>query len=96
MNCPAEIEHALLEILRVGILQVRSSGWDGDAQRCVIESDHIHNLPHVLDQFSFEALRYYYDVERRVYVATGPAGAARSFERHWEVLAEFLHHEPVS
>jgi hypothetical protein len=95
MSCPSEIEHALLIILRLGILNARNSGWEGDAQRCALESDHIHNLPDLLSHFSPDSLRYYYEVERPLYAEKSPEGA-RLFEPYWETLEEFLSHQPAS
>jgi hypothetical protein len=95
MNCPPEIEDAVLTILKLGILHARSSGWEGDASRCALESDHVHNLPDLLSNFSLESLRYYYEVERPLYAERNPEGA-RLFEPHWETLEGFLNHQPAS
>lgn len=94
MNCPPDVENALLEILRIGLLQVRNSAWEGDPQRCAVEADHLHNLPQLLQQFSLETLRYYYEVERPAYIDQCP-DAVHLFEPHWETLAEFLNHQPA-
>jgi hypothetical protein len=95
MNFPPEVEHALLQILRFGILQARLAGWEGDAKLAAFEADHVHNLPQVLDQQSMEGLRYYYDVERPCYLERRSAGRSQ-FEPHWETLTEFLQHQPAS
>ncbi len=89
MNCPPEVEQSVLRILRMGILQGRVAGWEGDAERCAIECDHLHNLPGLLENFSIEALQYYFQVERSCYLEKCPHGA-QAFGVEWESLAEFL------
>ena len=96
MNCPPEIQIALLAILRDGILAARIAGWNDDSRRCAVEADHIHNLPALLADFSCELLQFYYDIERPAYIAECPAGETPMFEPHWETLAEFLNHQPAS
>lgn len=95
MNCPVEIEQSLLQILQRGILKCRLAGWEGNAQRCALECDHIHNLPILLSNYSLEALQYYYEVEREAYLVRSLNGAAE-FHEEWDVLAEFLEHQPAA
>jgi hypothetical protein len=59
MPKPAEISEILTEMLTTGLLRIRALGWSGEAERCAIESDHIHNVPDLLTHFSPERLGYY-------------------------------------
>jgi hypothetical protein len=89
MNCPIEIADVLREILKLGILRIRNTGWADDAARCAIEADHIHNLPDLLRCYSPDLLAFYWETERISYIhqrATDPTG----FEPIWERLAAFV------
>ena len=95
MNCPPEIEQALLHILQTGVLCGRSAGWQGDSKRCAVECDHIHNLSSLLEDFSIESLQHYYDVERVCYLDECPSGAT-IFGPEWDVLAGYLEHQTTT
>ena len=69
MNCPPELADVLTKLIEAGILRIRSAAWAGDSQRCVVEADHIHNLPGLLTNFSDGALRYYWEAERPAFLA---------------------------
>jgi hypothetical protein len=92
MNCPEEIAEIVLEIVRIGLLNLRASGWSGDGLLCAVESDHIHNLPILLERYSPEMLRYYWDVERTSYATQVPAARLAVWEPLWRRLRE--HVEP--
>ena len=68
MNCPPEIAPILCRILRIGILNARACGWQNDAKAAALEADHIHNLPHLLSDFSQRKLEYYWRIERLYYL----------------------------
>jgi hypothetical protein len=86
MNCSPEVSQLLLEILTTGLLCIRAMGWSGDAERCAIEADHIHNVPDLLAHFSPERLAYYWAVERTSYInQTAPAQLA-VWEPLWREL----------
>jgi hypothetical protein len=77
MNDSSGIADILLEILTTGLLRIRALGWSGDAKRCAIEADHIHNLPHLVTHCDPDRLVYYWEVERPSYVnQTEPAQLA--------------------
>jgi hypothetical protein len=64
MKCPETIAEVVLEIITIGLLRVRHHAAAGDSHRCLIEADHIHNLPNLLANYSPELLRFYWTVER--------------------------------
>jgi hypothetical protein len=95
MICPPEIARAIVEILRTGILRIRAEGWLGDAGRCAAEADHLHNLPSLLTDFSFDRLKYYWEVERTAFLQRGGRAGADGFELLWKEIERYLSHETV-
>ena len=86
MQCPPVIAQILLEIIQFGILQTRASGWNGDAKRCAIEADHIHNLPCVITSFSWQRLDYYWSAERVWFADNSSPADMTVFQPLWERL----------
>ena len=58
MSCPAEIGNILLNLMTLGILRIRAHCHDPN--RCLIEADHIHNLPLLIANYSCPSLLLYY------------------------------------
>jgi hypothetical protein len=94
MNCPPEIAEIIFEILRNGLLRIRLTGWRGDAHRCAVEADHLHNLPRLLTQFSADSLRYYWEVERPSFLNQTTNDFLPGFEELWNRLACFVEAGP--
>ena len=88
MNCPKQLFDILLEIIRIGVLRIRSAVWRGDSALCVIEADHIHNLP-LLKDFNGELLLHYWEVEKPCYLLL-PTDEIVHFLYCWNQLADFL------
>jgi hypothetical protein len=86
MICSPEVYQLLLEILTTGLLRIRALGWSGDAERCAIESDLIHNAPDILAHFSSERLAYYWDVERISYIKPTAPPQLAVWESLWREL----------
>jgi hypothetical protein len=91
MHCPTEIADTLLSILQTGVLRIRSLAWDGMAEQCGIESEHIHNLPDLIAFFSQEKLDYYWNVERPEYMKHVPRDRLEELEPLWQKLSERVH-----
>ena len=85
MDCPPECARLLSEILYWSLLSIRGHGNNGDAKTCAILADHAHNLPSLIEDFSPEQLRYYWDCERRGLIQNAPL-SAESFEGLWDEL----------
>src|SRR4051812_31610260 len=68
MNCPDEISKPILQIMSIGLLNIRAFGSAGNASRCSVEADHLHNLPRLLASYSPELLKFYLDVEQPIFV----------------------------
>jgi hypothetical protein len=90
MHCPAEIAAIVLEILQWGLLDIRNHGWGGDAARCAVEADHLHNLPALLTDFQPEALKYYWEVERPLFIEKSSAEEVTHFEELWDELSHHV------
>jgi hypothetical protein len=86
MTCPPEIAEVIAQILQAGLLRVRALGWSGNAARCAIEADHLHNLPVLLGNYSDELLRFYWQVERQSYLAQSGVDSVPEFEVLWKRL----------
>jgi hypothetical protein len=90
MTCSTEIAEILTEILTTGLLRIRAQGWSGNAERCAVEADHIHNVPDLLAHFSPDRLDYYWNVERYSYINQTPASELAVWEPLWRQLHEQL------
>ncbi|MFL5342807.1 MAG: hypothetical protein ACJ8F7_21955 [Gemmataceae bacterium] len=88
MNCPLDLADIILKLIESGTLRARAFSWQGDAAGCANESDHIHNLPSLLSVFCADRLRYYWEVERPVYLAKG--GGTGMFEATWAELGRWI------
>jgi hypothetical protein len=86
MNSPEEIREILLEILTTGLLRIRALAWAGDAKRCAIGADHIHNLLHLVASCDAGALAYYLEVERAAFVEQTGAEHISAWEPLWRRL----------
>ncbi len=84
MNCPTPIADLLLEILSRAILRIRACS--GDPNRCMVEADHIHNLPNMIRGYSPELLSFYWEVERASFVSQTPEDQLVGFEPLWREL----------
>ena len=90
MECPDEIAPLLLRITGIGLMNIRGRAWQGGAERCAIEADHVHNLPGLLADFTQSGLRYYMDVFRPEYLRqVDSTGGAGLFEPIWKSLDEY-------
>lgn len=87
-NINDELKSVLLDLLRVGLLRIRAYGSDGDAEKCAIEADHLHNLPGLARNPRVELLSYYWNVERAEFIKR--AGDLEQFEKYWKRLRELL------
>ena len=90
MNCPPDLTAILCEMLSHGILCARASAWSGDAERSALEADHIHNLPHLLKNFSADSLRYYWDIERAAFAARCSPQELQIWHDLWQRLHQHV------
>lgn len=91
MNCPRETEDIILEIIRTGLLRIRSASWEGAAAFAAAEADHLHNLPDLLREYSPAKLKYYWDVERPSYISRiSEHGGVVAFDTLWQSLAPIV------
>jgi len=93
MHCPAEIAEVILPILQYGLIRVRYFAWQGQAELCALEADHIHNLPDLLADYTSQKLYYYWNAERPDYVRQVGVDQAVGFEELWQRLGDRIDHE---
>jgi hypothetical protein len=89
VNCPHQIADCLLDIITIGLLNIRSAADQNQTQRCYSEADHIHNVPSLLKSFSYDLLKFYLTVERQSYSDQTPEQHRRIFEPAWRDLEKF-------
>ena len=87
VNCPSAIADVLTGILTTGLLRIRALGSSGNAQRCALESDHLHNVPDLLVHYSPERLTYYWEIERPAYINQTPHDELVVWEPLWRQLS---------
>lgn len=68
-ECSNELLAPLTQLLRIGLLRIRRAASEGDAALCMIEADHLHNLPALIEHFSDELLDFYLTVEWPAFLA---------------------------
>ena len=90
MTCPPDIATILLSILTHGLLRVRAAANSGDAAHAALEADHLHNIPALLQHYSPELLRYYWEVERPAFVAQSNPDSLALFAPLWQRLEALL------
>ncbi|MBV8128821.1 MAG: hypothetical protein JO114_14330 [Planctomycetaceae bacterium] len=88
MHCPAEIATILLCILQTGLMRIRTLAWQGRAELCAIESDHIHNIPNLIMNYSPEKLFYYWDIERPEYIRQVSTEHSDGWDALWRRLGQ--------
>ncbi len=90
MRCPAEIADILVALLERGLLRIRALGWEGRAEPCAVEADHLHNLPALLADFSRERLVYYWQIERASYIDRLTPDDVSDWEPLWRRLEPYV------
>lgn len=90
MNGPPEIAASILDLLEIGLLRIRAAGWSDNPSRCAIEADHLHNLPGLLENFSFDRLKYYWEAERPGFQRQSDPSDLESFQDAWNRIESWL------
>jgi hypothetical protein len=72
------------------LLRLLALAIQGRSADCVVEADHLHNLPAILQQGSLDFLTCYWQVERPAYLKQVGAEAREIFDPHWRRIAKFL------
>ena len=96
MSTPPDDAQIIIEIIGTGVLRIRANGWSGDAARCAVEADHIHNLSDLLNSYSPDKLRYYWDVERPSFITRSGKEDLAVFESLWDRLEAALLASPTT
>jgi hypothetical protein len=90
MITPPVIQASLLTILKLGLLNFRYYAQGKNLERCVIEANHLHNIPGLLENFSIDLLKYYIDIERPQYVRETNDQVLEKIRGAWSELADWL------
>lgn len=86
MTCPPGLAPIIAGLIEVGLLRVRALAWSGNLVRCATEADHIHNLPKLLTNYSFDRLEFYWEKERPQYLDRGTSDGLKNWEDLWSAL----------
>ena len=93
---PTDITRIVMEILKVGTLRIRALGWAGDARRCAIEADHLHNLPDLILAPSSAHLSYYWEAEKPAFEQASSEADLAMFRPLWDELQSYLSSSAVA
>lgn len=63
-----ERDQIYLAILRWGLLCTRAAAASGKVAHCVVEADHLHNLPTLIGEANELRHHYYFGKERPLYL----------------------------
>jgi len=89
---PDEVLHALLEILYYTLISIRS---EKNTELTFVLSDHAHNIPHLIGNYTPGRFRYYWEAERPDFLQAmeqldQPVDFFRThwaaLEKHYEIL----------
>ena len=86
----SEVKDALTEIVYYGILLIRSEARAGNATRCAIEAEHLHNLPNLINNYSDEHLLCYYPNEVTSYLAATKSVNVNCYRPAWAIIDQYL------
>jgi hypothetical protein len=90
MRCPPDIADVIAELLYRGVIRARGFAHPGHEKRCFLEADHVHNLPHIINDFKIERLQYYWDIERPLFMKCVPASETQDLAPLWDQLGELM------
>ena len=85
VEMPADVQKAYLKILYYTCLAIRSESKQPDL--CYALSDHAHNIPGLISNYSSEAFLYYWECEKPCFIEKiQKYGIPVGFEEHWTVI----------
>jgi hypothetical protein len=86
----SEITACLLEIIRIGLLNIRILAAAGRMRECAIEADHLHNIPETILSNNIELVIAYMDFDRTTFMAACTS-SSQQFMPFWERIATRIH-----
>jgi hypothetical protein len=97
MRCPDEIAELIVPMLKYGLLKIRAAAWQGNAHLCAVESDHLHNLPELLADYTPDKLSCYWNAARPSYIEQIGLDQSIGWEELWQQLGEQVNrHHPIT
>jgi hypothetical protein len=87
---------AYLDLLTHGLAAIVNLAHRGQVELCLIEADHLHNIPSLVDETNEHRHRYYIEQERGAYLERLRMLSAREhltsmavwYGHPWQVLAD--------
>jgi len=91
---PEDVRDAFLDILQHTLVYIRVEC--NNRRVSFVLSDHAHNIPGIIQNFSFGAFRYYWEVERAIFLREMKAlnEPVSRFENSWQILERFYKELP--
>jgi len=86
MKCPEMLLEPLTQIITLGLLNIRVAAVKKDWERCIVESNHIHNLPSLINNYSEDLLKFYLQVEKTQFQRESVGVNIYQFEQQWAKL----------
>ncbi|MDR6963979.1 hypothetical protein [Shewanella putrefaciens] len=90
MVCPDYVAEHLLNIIERGVINSRYFSENNDIKKVFIETNHIHNLPSLMKNFSVKLLEHYLTVEAEEYKRCMTSSSVAVLEEDWEGLKNYL------
>lgn len=90
MRCPPDIADVVAELLYRGVIRTRAFAHPGYEKRCFLEADHVHNLPHIINDFRVERLQHYWNIERPLFMRSVPASETQDLAPLWDQLSDLM------
>jgi hypothetical protein len=86
---PKDVQRAFLKILYFTCLAIRNESKRPDL--CFAFSDHAHNIPGLIANYSPDAFRYYWECERPCFIEALQKRefSFGLFDEHWAVLEKY-------
>lgn len=75
-----------LQIIAQALMNIRESGSVSNNEQCVLEAEHVHNIPQFLEQYDERREDYYWTVERRSYLSYSDTYFSSRFDSLWKQL----------
>jgi hypothetical protein len=95
------LQKSYASILTLGLIALRNAAFNNDIDRCKIESEHLHNVPSLLNESNINRHLYYFNQERVNYIKSTKAHGKemgheectytiKQYMPHWEIILSEL------
>jgi hypothetical protein len=94
MKCPDDIQIHLLKILSLGLMLIDHRLGREQYELGKIEVYHIHNLPSLIEDFSYDRLAYYLNVESKQYLRETGSSVLDDYKHSYNALLDLYDNRP--